>query len=187
MATAGPGKWHKSAGRFLAPDPVRSCASPNGVAGDPNLHSERWPGRLARRQAATSGAVVFVTWGAPLKVHTGGVTAWFRAFVAGVHDQPARVAHGGSQDGIGVHLSAPGAFTLLGVPGADLANRCLDLEDVLGHRRAEALVERLWGAQRPSGRIALVEATLADRLASSPNAIASFQDQWPPTHLPSSR
>ena len=173
--------------RFLAPDPVRSCASPNGVAGDPNLLQRTVARKAGASPGSHEGAVVFVTWGAPLEVHAGGVTAWFRAFVAGVHDQPARVAHAGSQDAIGVHLRAPGAFTLLGVPGADLANRCLDLEDVLGHRRAEALVERLWGAQTPSGRIALVEATLADRLASSPNAIASFQDQWPPTHLPSSR
>ncbi|MHB1774088.1 MAG: hypothetical protein ACYCST_20630, partial [Acidimicrobiales bacterium] len=126
-------------------------------------YGERWPGPVSRRQVGTSGAVVFVTWGAPMEVIIGGVSSSFRAFVAGVQDRPARTGHEGSQDGIGVHLSALGVSTLLGVPGAELANRFVGLDEVLGYG-AEGLVDQLSGVATPSGRMKLVEAALAGRL-----------------------
>ena len=114
-------------------------------------YRESWPGTVSRRQVATSGAVVFLTWGAPLEVSFGGTSASFSAFAAGASDRPARTEHAGRQEGIGVHLSALGVCGLLGVRGAELANRCVDLSEVLG-RDADELVDRLgaWRA-RPAG------------------------------------
>ncbi len=126
-------------------------------------YEERGPGRVSRRQVATSGAVVFVTWGAPMEVSVGGIPSSFRAFVAGVQDRPVRTDHDGLQEGIGVHLSALGVPALLGVPGAELANRCVSLHEVLG-RDAWALVEQLSGVAAPTERVKLIEAALARRL-----------------------
>jgi hypothetical protein len=130
-------------------------------------YGERWPWPVARRQVATSGAVLFVTWGTPLEVSLGGSSSSFSAFVAGVADRPALTPHAGTQDGIGVHLSALGVSRLLGVAGAELANRCVALDEVLG-RDAEALMERLWGAATASRRVAMVEAALVERLGAGP-------------------
>jgi AraC-like DNA-binding protein len=139
-------------------------------------YHERWPNAVSRRQAATSGAVIFVTWGAPLEVSIGGSSSSFRGFVAGVQDQSASTGHSGAQAGIGVHLSALGVSALLGAPGVELANRCVALDEVLG-RSAESLVERLPGAT-PRGRLALVEAMLAGRLGSAPRLSAEVVWAW---------
>jgi AraC-like DNA-binding protein len=138
-------------------------------------YGERWPGPVARRQVATSGAVLFVTWGAPLEVSLGGFSSSFSAFVAGVADRPALTGHTGTQEGIGVHLSALGVSRLLGVAGAELANRCVALDEVLG-RDAEALMDQLWGAATASRRVAMVEAALVERLGAGP--ILSPEVEW---------
>lgn len=130
-------------------------------------YRESWPGSVSRRQVATSGAVVFLTWGAPLEVSVGGTSASFSAFAAGVSDRPARTEHTGCQEGIGVHLSALGVCGLLGVRGAELANRCVDLSELYG-RDADELVDRLGGVASPARRVALVQAALAGRVGLGP-------------------
>lgn len=101
-----------------------------------------------------------------MEVSIGGISSSFRAFVAGVQDRPARTAHEGSQEGVGVHLNALGVSRLLGVPGAELANRCIGIEDVLGHG-IEARVDQLSGVAAPRERTKLVEAALAERLGGA--------------------
>jgi AraC-like DNA-binding protein len=128
---------------------------------------ERWPGPVSRRQVATSGAVLFVTWGTPLEVSLGGASSSFRAFVAGVQDRSAHTRHAGIQEGIGVHLNALGVSRLIGLPGAELANRCVALDEILG-QGAESLADQLSGAATPSRRVALVEAALVERLDAAP-------------------
>jgi AraC-like DNA-binding protein len=130
-------------------------------------YGESWPEPVSRRQVATSGAVIFVTWGAPMVVGLGGSSSPVRAFAAGVHDRPARTGHAGTQEGVGVHLSALGVCRLLGVPGADLANRCVALDEVLG-RGAEVLVDQLSGTRSLSRRLAQLEAILAGGLGAGP-------------------
>jgi AraC-like DNA-binding protein len=130
-------------------------------------YRESWPGSISRRQVATSGAVLFLTWGAPLEVSFGGTSASFSAFAAGVSDRPARTEHAGRQEGVGVHLSALGACRLLGVSGAELANCCVDLSEMLG-RDADELVDRLEGVASPARRVALVQAALAGRVGLGP-------------------
>jgi len=53
------------------------------------------------------------------------------------------------------------------VAGAELANRCVALDEVLG-ADAETLMDRLSSAATPSRRVALVEGALVERLGSGP-------------------
>ncbi len=175
MALSDPDTWTEGAeGRWrmglLAPTPRLA-----GYVKALTCYGERWPGPISRRQVATSGAVVVVAWGAPMEVSIGGVSSSLAAFVAGVQDRPARTGHGGSQEGVGAGLSALGVSALLGVPGAELANRCVGLDEVLGHA-GEALVDQLSSEPTPAGRMALVEATLAGRLGGGP--IVSPEVVW---------
>jgi AraC-like DNA-binding protein len=130
-------------------------------------YDERWPEPVSRRQVATSGAVLFVTWGAPIKVSIGAASSSFGAFVAGVQDRPAYTGHEGCQGGVGVHLSARGVSALLSVAGAELANCCVELDEVIG-AAAKVLVEQLLGVASPPERIRLVETALAARLGEGP-------------------
>jgi AraC-like DNA-binding protein len=130
-------------------------------------YGERWPGPVSRRQVATSGAVLFVTWGTPLEVSLGGNSSSFSAFVSGVQDRSAHTRHAGIQEGIGVHLNALGVSRLLGVAGAELANRCVALDEILG-QGAETLADQLSGAATPSRRRVLLERTLVERLGAGP-------------------
>ncbi|MHB8294641.1 MAG: helix-turn-helix domain-containing protein [Acidimicrobiales bacterium] len=140
-------------------------------------YGERWPGPVSRRQVATSGAVIFLTRGAPLEVSLGGSSSSFSAFVAGVADRPALTRHAGTQEGIGAHLNALGVSRLLGVAGAELANRCVALDEVLG-RDAEALMDLLSGAVTASRRIAMVEGALVERLGSGPKPCPEVVWVW---------
>lgn len=130
-------------------------------------YQEDWPGSMSRCQVATSGAVVFLTWGAPLEVRFGGISTLLSAFAAGVSDGPVLTGHAGHQEGVGVHLSALGVCGLLGVSGAELANRCVDLSELLG-RDAKDLVGRVGAVASPAGKVALVQAALARRVGCGP-------------------
>jgi len=167
MAADDPGTWiedtegHWRIG-MRAPDPRLA-----GCVKALTCYGERWPGPVSRRQMATSGAVLFVTWGAPLEVSLSGSSSSFSAFVSGVQDLSAHTRHSGIQEGVGVHLNALGVSRLLGVAGAELANRCVVLDEVLGHG-AETLMDQLSSVATPSRRVALVEATLVERLGAAP-------------------
>lgn len=68
MAAADPSTWIEGAGGAWR---LGLCAPTPRLAGCVNAltcYGESWPGPVSRRQVATSGAVVFVTWGAPLEV-----------------------------------------------------------------------------------------------------------------------
>jgi len=91
------------------------------------------------------------------------------SFVAGLTDGPVLVGHSGRACCLQVDLSPLAARRLLGVPMAELANRSVPLEDVLGRVGAE-LVERLAGARSWEARVALVERAVAGRLADAPPA-----------------
>jgi len=166
MAADDPGTWIEGAEGcwrmgVLAPGPRLA-----GCVKALTWYGERWPGPVSRRQVATSGAVLFVTWGTPLEVSLGGNSSSFSAFVSGVADRPALTRHAGTQEGIGVHLNALG-ISQLGVAGAELANRCVALHEILGHG-AETLMDQLSGAATANQRRVLLERTLVERLGAGP-------------------
>jgi AraC-like DNA-binding protein len=167
MVVPDPSTWIEGAERRWRMGLFAPTARLAGCVKALTWYGERWPGPMSRRQVATSGAVVFVTWGAPLEVHLGGTSSSFSAFVAGVQDRPAHARHAGIQEGIGVHLNALGVSRLLGVAGAELANRCVALDEILGHG-AESLADQLSGVATPSRRVALVERALVERLGATP-------------------
>ncbi len=126
-------------------------------------YRECWPRPTSRRQVATSGAVLFLTWGAPLKVRFGGASSSLSAFAAGVSDRPALTEHEGRQEGVGVHLSALGVCGLFGVAGAELANCCVDLSAIFG-RDAGDLLHCVGAVASPARKVALLQAALARRV-----------------------
>ncbi|MDN5748024.1 MAG: helix-turn-helix domain-containing protein [Pseudonocardia sp.] len=66
----------------------------------------------------------------------------FVAMVGGLHDGPARIAHGTPQTGLQLRLTWRGARALFGVPAGELAGDTVDLAALLG-RRTGPLLERL--------------------------------------------
>jgi AraC-like DNA-binding protein len=89
------------------------------------------------------------------------------SFVAGLCDGPVIVSHGGTARCLQLDLTPLAARRLLGVPMAELANRSVDLGDVVGPAAAE-LAERIDGAGTPERAFAIVEAAVQARLAASP-------------------
>jgi AraC-like DNA-binding protein len=86
------------------------------------------------------------------------------AFVSGLHDGPATIAHDGNQYGIGLDLTPAGARALLGLPAGELAGLVVGLDAFLG-RRAEHLVDRLASAPTWAVRFAQLDEVLLDLAA----------------------
>jgi AraC-like DNA-binding protein len=80
------------------------------------------------------------------------------SFVAGLYDREAHVEHAGSQRGVEVRLTPLGAHAVFGVPMHELANRAIELDDLLGPGN---LVERMWDAGGWAARFAVLDAALA--------------------------
>ena len=63
--------------------------------------------------------------------------------LAGLHDGPATIHHNGTQRGIQLALSPLNLGRLLGVPASEIAGEAVELGDVIGHRAAETLSDRV--------------------------------------------
>ena len=100
-----------------------------------------------------------------------------RTFVAGLHAGPALMEHAGAQEGIELRLAPPVARMLLGMPLSELADRVVDLEDVLGSAGGE-LPEQL--AQTPSwaDRFDVLDAALTRRMAEATAPRADMLRAW---------
>jgi AraC-like DNA-binding protein len=91
------------------------------------------------------------------------------SFVAGLYDREAHVEHGGSQRGVEVRLTPLGAYALFGVPMHELANRAVELDDLLG---SGELVERMWDAGTWERRFAVLDAALAEARGEPSSEVA---------------
>jgi AraC-like DNA-binding protein len=118
------------------------------------------------RRLETPGLRIVVILSLGPDIHVSGAGRC-TSFVAGLHDAPTITEHDGVQDGLQLDLAPLAARRVFGRPLADLANRVVELEDVLGPRTGE-LLERLYDAAGPAARFALVEAELRRRLADAP-------------------
>jgi AraC-like DNA-binding protein len=129
---------------------------------------ERSPAPLCRREVALPDVVVIVDLGEGWRVGeaAGPDMAHHGSFVAGVHDRPTAVEHGGRARCMQVNLTPLGARALLGTPLGELTNRVVALEDVLGPA-ARHLAERLDGAAGWEERFAILDAVLLARAASA--------------------
>jgi AraC-like DNA-binding protein len=119
-----------------------------------------------RRELATAHAVLIVGFGRPIEVTFPdlGDSARVGAFVAGLSDSYALVDSFGSQRGVQIDLTPLGAFMLLGLPMRELANRAVELEDVLGAPGAR-LPERLREARDWPARFSILDRLFLERFA----------------------
>src|SRR5689334_14248147 len=85
------------------------------------------------------------------------------SFIGGLHDQQVTTEHPGRSLGMQVNLDPLAARALVGAPLHELAHRTVPLEEILD----PFLVERLAGATDWDARFALLDDTLAPRLADA--------------------
>jgi len=132
---------------------------------------------LALREVPFPGVPVIFNLGPAWEVEDPGTPPGRRdSFVAGMHAAPSIVGAASSWACIEVRLTPLGAHRFLGVPMHELANRTVELEDLLP--RAGELTTRLREAQSWPARFDLVEAFLARRLADSPPPSPGVAWSW---------
>ncbi|MFD0903778.1 helix-turn-helix domain-containing protein [Actinomadura sediminis] len=139
---------------------------------------EAVPSRM--RTLPTRSAVVVVNLGPPIFLRTpdpSGGNRDFGSFAAGMYDGPGRYEHPGGQRGVQLDLTPLGAYTLLGVPMARLANSAVDLPDLLGPGAA-ALAGRLAGTPAWADRFDLLDAYLLRRLDAGPVPDPEVRRAW---------
>jgi AraC-like DNA-binding protein len=101
---------------------------------------------------------------APLRVSHPGNGVAAHAVVGGLHTRPALIDATRPQEGLQYALTPLAASALLGLPAAELAERTVDLADVLGPGAAR-LVDDLAAAPGWAQRFARLDAALVDRLS----------------------
>lgn len=128
---------------------------------------ERTGSFSARRElAATSGVLIYVL-GDPLSI-TGAdgieiVLQPGEAFVGGIADATSISRALGPRCGIHLHMPLDSLAAVCGAPGAEIANRCLPLADMIG-TRARELGQALGEARRREDQFLLLDDFLASRL-----------------------
>lgn len=89
----------------------------------------------------------------------GGEHAAYGGIVAGLHTGPAHIHHGQRQQGVQLALTPVGARALFGMPAGELAQRSVDLQDVVGEAGRQ-LRDELHELGSWSARFAAVERLL---------------------------
>ena len=118
---------------------------------------------LRRLESPLVGLVLVVSLGPDMEID-GRPSG---SFVAGVWDRPTVTGHHGEQAGYQLYLDLLSAQRLLGIPGRELANRLVPLEEVLGSFGVE-LAERLADSPDASQRHAIAQRLLTARLSEYP-------------------
>jgi len=121
---------------------------------------ERTQAPLRRSESPLLGVVLLVSLGPDIEVAGERIGS----FAAGLWDRPVTTGHFGEQAGYQLYLDLLGARRLLGVPIAELANRLVRLDDLLGPFAGE-LTEQLAEAPDAAARHAVAQRLLARRLS----------------------
>jgi hypothetical protein len=133
-------------------------------------YAERTGGPARRRELPWPGVVLIFDFGPTLRIldpfdetmagtHAAG-------FVAGLHDICALTETSGAQSGVQVNLTPLGARQLTGVPMAELANRVVSIEDVLG-AAGRQLTAALHDAPGWAARFDLLDAIIGRRVETA--------------------
>lgn len=136
--------------------------------------------RALRRRETASGIIpLIINLGPAYRVIPGGAVAGETrtSFVAGLYETWVDVEGPLTTTAIQVNLTPLGARRLLGVPMDALANRVVELEDLLGQGE-RSLVEQLRNTGPWSGRFELLETFLLRRLAASSPIPAPIARAW---------
>lgn len=136
--------------------------------------------RALRRRETASGIIpLIINLGSAYRVIPGGAASpeTRTSFVAGLYENWVDVEGPLATTAIQVNLTPLGARSLLGVPMDAIANRVVELEDLLtGGERS--LVEQLRNTTAWSARFELLETFLLRRLAAAPSASAPVTWAW---------
>jgi AraC-like DNA-binding protein len=143
------------------------------------FESAAWPVRRVEPSSGTVGLIV--GFGPPVRVayphRRGGSPARVGSFVAGLHDSYAVAESAGWQHGLQIGLTPIGAHRLLGVSMDSLANRVIELEQVLG-RFALDLALQLYETVGWQARFDVLDALIGRRLADAQQATPAVDWAW---------
>jgi AraC-like DNA-binding protein len=147
---------------------ARPQAHLRGIVEQYSGYTERGaPNGVLRQEVPSTRVPLIVNFGSPWRVSGGAETTGERrdSFLAGLHESSAFVAAEGSAACVQVDFTPIGAHLFLGLPMHELANRVVDLEDLLGKDRDVAA--RLEAAATWDERFDLLETVIAARLVEA--------------------
>jgi AraC-like DNA-binding protein len=138
--------------------------------------------RSVRRREVPSGFIpLILNFGSAFRMIDPGDPAGpgqsRRSFVAGLHESFALVESTGSSICMQVNITPLAAHLVLGVPMDSLANRVVELDDVLG-ATSRRLVERLGNASSWEERFDILDSFLAERLLKARPISAGIIWAW---------
>ena len=129
-------------------------------------YREQAAGPMRRLQAPFAGIPMIVTFGPTIDIINGDRPAQrgaFRSFLAGLHDVHVFTEYEGEQRGIQINFTLLGAYRFLNITMSHIANRCLDLGDLLGPEM-ERFADALQDAEDWPARFDLMDRFLMERL-----------------------
>ncbi|HEY1386709.1 MAG TPA: AraC family transcriptional regulator [Dongiaceae bacterium] len=130
-------------------------------------YRERAAGPMRRLQAPFAGIPLIITFGPSIDIINGDRPAercLFRSFLAGLHDVHVLTEYEGEQRGLQIDFTLLGAYRFLNLTMSDIANRCVDLGDLLGHTVADRFADALQDAEDWPARFDLIDRFLLARL-----------------------
>jgi AraC-like DNA-binding protein len=134
-----------------------------------------------RREVPGLFVPVVINLGPPIDVSEAGAADVFHRrespFVAGMHGRHTIVRTPREQYGVQLNLSPVGARIFFGIPMNELANRVVDLSDILG-AEGEVLVERMREARGWPERFDLVDDALLRRFANGGGPSEAMAWTW---------
>ncbi|MBI1238513.1 MAG: helix-turn-helix domain-containing protein [Alphaproteobacteria bacterium] len=106
-----------------------------GIARRFSGYLERSQELVVRRQPPHGGVPLIISFGPRIDIgyaHRPERSAALTSFVAGLHDVSVLTSYCGHQHGLQIDLTPLGAYRVLGVSMAELTNRTVAIEDVVG-------------------------------------------------------
>jgi AraC-like DNA-binding protein len=121
---------------------------------------------MRRLQPPFAGIPMIVTFGPSIAIINGDrptERALFRSFLAGLHDVHVFTEYEGEQMGFQVNFTLLGAYRFLDISMSEIANRCLDLGELLGDAEANRLADLLHHAADWPSRFDRMDRFLLER------------------------
>ena len=170
------GQWEMA---FGTPDPrLRGCVrSYTGF-------TERATSFQRRLETPSSDVTFIVNLGSPFRIYgldTAHQPAMRHSFLAALHETYALAEATGPSKCLEVKLTPIGTHLLLGIPMDEVANRTIELDDLLGPL-ARLLAERLADVPDWASRFAILDAAFLARLAGTRPAASGVVAAWGQLH-----
>jgi AraC-like DNA-binding protein len=126
---------------------------------------ERSTTPICRRELPSTCVPLIINFGPGIRERKAGSAEWreHRTFTAGIHEAFTLVESTGPGHGIQVNFTALGARLFYDRPLLDLANRTVDLPDILGSS-ADRLTARLVDADSWDARFSILDREIAARV-----------------------